>query len=583
MSNSSVVLEKVRCPKCAERGEDNSGDNLVVYENGGKHCFNPSCNYTVPSEDYRDDIEQIFEHEDKLEYSAVNWQKTKTHTSTSGKGYRGISDETYAFYGVRHQYDAADNLVEQIYPLTNLDNEMCGIKIRRVDPKKFYVKGSNKALTTELFGQSVHRKSKSDTLLLASGEADAMAAHEMLSNLGYKMPAIVSSTIGEDGARQFKAQYEFFNKFDRIVVVPDNDKAGKKALEKLSLVLPRGKLFVVELPRKDTNDMLLDGLESDFVARYIKAKPHVPEGIVGSGSLRNALLESINVLKIPLPPFMHVLEDMLSGGISLETIVNLVAASGIGKSSYANELTYYWIFNSPYKVGIYSLELSAGQYANVLLSRHIEQKISLLKQDEQLELLNSEAVQKQTKELLQTENGQDRFYLLEDRGGTLQQAKDQIEKLIIGCDCKVIIIDPLQDLFAGCTFDEEAQFMTWQKVMIKVYKIVFINICHTRKSSDDSNVGSTGAMISEESIQGSSAIYKSASINLLLTRNKLAENAMDRNTTKMWLSKNRSTGVTGPCGELIYNNKNHKLYDSNDYKELFPEDFAEEAPDNLDY
>ena len=583
MSNSSVVLEKVRCPKCAARGEDNSGDNLVVYENGGKHCFNPTCNYTVPSEDYRDDIEQIFEHEDKLEYSAVNWQKTKTHTSTSGKGYRGISDETYAFYGVRHQYDAADNLVEQIYPLTNLDNEMCGIKIRRVDPKKFYVKGSNKALTTELFGQSVHRKSKSDTLLLASGEADAMAAHEMLSNLGYKMPAIVSSTIGEDGARQFKAQYEFFNKFDRIVVVPDNDKAGKKALEKLSLVLPRGKLFVVELPRKDTNDMLLDGLESDFVARYIKAKPHVPEGIVGSGSLRNALLESISVLKIPLPPFMHVLEDMLSGGISLETIVNLVAASGIGKSSYANELTYYWIFNSPYKVGIYSLELSAGQYANVLLSRHIEQKISLLKQDEQLELLNSEAVQKQTKELLQTENGQDRFYLLEDRGGTLQQAKDQIEKLIIGCDCKVIIIDPLQDLFAGCTFDEEAQFMTWQKVMIKVYKIVFINICHTRKSSDDSNVGSTGAMISEESIQGSSAIYKSASINLLLTRNKLAENAMDRNTTKMWLSKNRSTGVTGPCGELIYNNKNHKLYDSNDYKELFPEQFEVETTEDSGY
>ena len=583
MSKSSVVLEKVRCPKCAERGEDNSGDNLVVYENGGKHCFNPSCNYTVPSEDYREDVEQIFEHEDKLEYSVANWQKLKTHTVTEGGGYRGISDETYAFYGVRHQYDAADNLVEQIYPLTNTQNEICGVKFRNVDPKKFYVKGSNKAISTELFGQSVHRKSKSDTILLASGEADAMAAHEMLKNLGYKMPAIVSSTIGEDGATQFKAQYEFFNKFDRIVVVPDNDKAGKKALEKLSLVLPRGKLFVVELPRKDTNDMLIDGLESDFVARYMKAKPHVPEGIVGSGSLREALLESINVKKIPLPPFMHVLEDMLAGGISLETIVNLVAASGIGKSSYANELTYYWIFNSPYKVGIYSLELSAGQYANVLLSRHIEQKISLLRQEEQMELLESDKVQAQTKELLQTENGQDRFYLLEDRGGTLEQAKAQIEKLIIGCDCKVIIIDPLQDLFAGCSFDEEAQFMTWQKVMIKVYKIVFINICHTRKSSDDSNVGSTGAMISEESIQGSSAIYKSASINLLLTRNKLAENPMDRNTTKMWLSKNRSTGITGPCGELIYNNKNHKLYDSNDYKELFPGDFAEEAPDNMEY
>lgn len=580
MSKNSDVVEKIQCPKCAKRGEDNSGDNLVVYANGGKHCFNPSCNYTVPSEDYRDDVIQIYEHEDKLEYSTANWESLKKHTIVSGGGYRGISDETYAYYGVRHQYDANDTLVEQIYPYTNINNEMCGIKIRNVENKKFFVKGSNIALTTEMFGQSTHRKSKSDTLLLASGEIDAMSAHEMLKNLGYKMPAIVSSTIGEDGGKQFKAQYEFFNKFERIVVVPDNDKAGKDALSKLSLVLPRNKLFVVELPKKDTNEMLMAGLESDFVARYMKAKPYVPEGIVGSASLRKAILDSVNVLKIPLPPFMHVLQDMLSGGISLETIVNLVAASGIGKSSYANELIYYWIFNSPYKIGIYSLESSAGQYGNVLLSRHIEQKISLIDQSEQYDFLTSEAVEAQMTELFETENGQDRFYLLEERGGTLEQAKAEIEKLIIGCDCKVIVIDPLQDLFAGCSFDEEAQFMTWQKVMIKVYKIVFINICHTRKSSDDSITGSTGAMISEESIQGSSAIYKSASINLLLTRNKLATEDIERNTTKMYLSKNRSTGVTGPCGSLIYNNKTHKLYDSNDYKELFPEDFVQELPED---
>lgn len=583
MSNSSVVVEKVRCPKCAERGEDNSGDNLVVYENGGKHCFNPSCNYTVLSDDYRDDIEQVFEHEDRLEYSTQDWIELKNQTSSEGNNLRGIRDDIYKFYSVRHRYNSKNEIIEQIYPLSNTNNELCGVKVRKINPKGFYVKGSNVAATTELFGQAVHRKSKADTLLLASGEADAMAAHQMLEILGSRMPAIVSSTIGEDGSKQFKAQYDFFDKFDRIVVIPDNDKAGKDALEKLSLVLPRGKLFVVELPKKDTNDMLIAGLESEFIARYNKAKPHVPEGIIGSGSLKQAIRESLNVEKIPLPPFMHVLQDMLAGGISLETIVNLVAASGIGKSSYANELTHFWLFNSPYKVGIYTLELSAGQYSNVLLSRHIEQKMNLMTLEEQRALLEDPEIQKKEDELFFNENGTDRFYLLEDRGGTIEQAKSQIEKLIIGCDCKVIIVDPLQDLFSGCTFDDEAEFMTWQKVMIKVYKVVFINICHTRKSSDDSNTGSTGGMISEESIQGSSAIYKSASINLLLTRNKLAENPIERNTTSMWLSKNRSTGVTGPCGKLIYNNKTHKLYDSEDYKELFPEEFVEEMPEQVDF
>jgi putative ribosome biogenesis GTPase RsgA len=38
---------------------------------------------------------------------------------------------------------------------------------------------------------------------------------------------------------------------------------------------------------------------------------------------------------------------MLAGGLTLESIVNIAAASGIGKSSYINELIYHWIFNSP--------------------------------------------------------------------------------------------------------------------------------------------------------------------------------------------------------------------------------------------
>ena len=44
----------------------------------------------------------------------------------------------------------------------------------------------------------------------------------------------------------------------------------KEALEKLSQVLPRDKMFVVELPKKDTNEMLMNGLEDDFIDRYFR-------------------------------------------------------------------------------------------------------------------------------------------------------------------------------------------------------------------------------------------------------------------------------------------------------------------------
>lgn len=579
----TVIIGREQCPQCLKNGNDNSGDNLIIYSNGGKHCF--ACDFTILSEDYREetDTDIIYEHEDRLVFSTKDWEALKNYTVTEGQGFRGIDDETYKFFGVRHEYNVGSGeLLKQYYPLTNTDNQLCGTKIRCV-PKKFFCKGSNKFLTTELFGQAVHRKSISNTVLVCSGELDALSAYQMLKYLGTNCPAIVSSTVGENGFRQYQAQYEFLNKFEKIVVIPDKDDAGQKALKKLSQVMPRDKLFIVDLPRKDTNEMLMDpqDLRQNFVDRVFLAKPYIPDGIVGSSRLHEALLETTKLKRIPLPPFMHKLEDILAGGITLESIVNLVAASGIGKSSYANELIYYWIFNSPYRVGIVSLELSAGQYANALLSRHLGNKLNLLRPEELEEYLQTEDVIEKSNELFVSEEGLDRFYLIEDRSSKLESAKKLIEQLIIGCNCKVIVLDPLQDLLAGCSLDEQSLFMSWQKITIKLYGVVFINICHTRKGSDTANSGSTGAMISEEDILGSSDIYKSASINLLLTRNKLAEDDLERNTTRMWLSKNRNTGVTGDAGSFIYDNQTHTLFNEEDHKSLFPEMYVIDLPDNV--
>lgn len=52
MKNTSQVIKREQCPKCAAAGNDKSCNNLAVYADGGKYCF--SCNKTIAlSETYK--------------------------------------------------------------------------------------------------------------------------------------------------------------------------------------------------------------------------------------------------------------------------------------------------------------------------------------------------------------------------------------------------------------------------------------------------------------------------------------------------------------------------------------------------
>lgn len=338
----SRVLKKIPCPACGSK------DNLVVYSDGGMHCFGVDCGYTVLGEEYRLEhglLNQVYEHEEEGNTLMFQdkWNQIKNKTRTEGKGFRGIRDDIYAKFGVRHEYhtvlqkgEETEELVAQYYPLTTTvddDTQVCGVKVRQV-PKKFRAEGLNKKDKTHLFGQVNFANSLSKTVIIFSGEVDLLSGYQILfDTLGNdQCPAVVSGTCGEGAVEQYSAQYEFLNKFDKIIIVPDADEAGKKALKKAVQALPKDKVYVLEVPQvyKDPNAMLVAKKEKDFVTLYFRAKPYVPDGIVGSGELYNSLLEMSSVKKIPLPPFLHELEEMLSGGFNLESIINIAASSGLG-------------------------------------------------------------------------------------------------------------------------------------------------------------------------------------------------------------------------------------------------------------
>ena len=490
----------------------------------------------------------------------------KEELSTDCNGFRSISDETTKYFLVRHSLDSDGDVEEQYYPCTQ-DGQLTGYKIRSV-PKDFRSIGRTGA-DCQLFGQfRFNRGGK--YVLLVEGELDQLSAYQMLKEYNKSKgsdfeTAVVSPTTGAQSKKQIAAQYKFLDTFDNIILCMDNDKAGKEAAEDILTVLPKGKVKVMQMRKKDPNEYLVADIQKAFVSDFYAAKLHIPAGVVGSSELYEKMLEGAAVEKVPLPPFMSKLDNMI-GSIELGTIGIFAAGSGAAKTTVANELLYFWLFNSPHKIGVVSLELTCAQYAQAMLSRHIAKKISLIKDTaEKIKFLEQEKIREKGRELFLDSNGNDRFMVIDERDGSIEVLQDKIEELVISCGCKVIILDPLSDILDSLSIDEQAKFMKWCKSIIKTYNVTFLMIAHIRKSGSNKDAASTGAFIPEESISGSSTVFKSASWVVMMMRDKYNVDPIIKNTTKLVLSKNRSGGETGDAGQLYYDNQTHTLHDLDDF------------------
>lgn len=579
---------KTQCPRCRHNGKDRSHNNLMVYgldENGkhrGSFCF--SCEMTIPSQQWLEEngetIEEEYEDIVGTEFNEEVHNKLKEITSVDPKGFRGLKRETCAFFGVRHEYSTANGeLVAQYYPVTK-DGTLVGYKKRAI-PKQFTAIGDC-SKSSDMFGYFRFAKSSGKYCVIAAGEMDQLSAFQILKDYNdsrggdYEPIPVVSSTVGESaGFKQVQNHYEWFSRFERIIVIPDQDAAGKEALDKLAKVLPKGKVFVMTLPMKDSNEMLMAGKNKEFINAFFRASSYTPDGIVGSGDLMEKIKQAAVVPKIPLPPFMHKLQGLMAGGIPLGTILVMGSMSGAGKSTISEEMVYFWAFNSPHKIGIVSLESDCAQYGTKLLSRHISKKIDLI--DDPLykvNFLNSEEVDTKALELFKNSDGTHRFHLIDERDGGLDSLKEQIMQLIVACDCRVIILDPLTDILDGMSNEEQSVFMKWLKGMVKSHQVSFILISHVRKSSSGAKANSTGADLHEEDFMGSSSIFKSSACNLLFTRNKEHEDETLRNVTTMKMTKCRWTGRTSPvAGQFFYCNETHTLYDYDDWLIKNPQEF----------
>lgn len=498
-----------------------------------------------------------------------------SETGYNSLNYRGIRDETRQFYGHVTKLDASGTRVVATYYPETAENKVTGYKCR-VHPKDFSKgKLGRTGKESDLSGQVKWKAGGGKYLLIVAGEEDKLAAYQMLRddqiarNQGdYDPIHVVSGTVGESGlSYQVAKHYDWINTHEVIVVCLDQDKAGEKALVDVCEKLPAEKVKILRLSGGDPNKMLQDGKHKQFVREFYGAKDFVQDGILSSLQADGEIEKELSMPKVQLPAFMFELQKAMAGGIPLGYWVNWIAISGAGKTTTVNEANREWIYSSPYKVGILSLELTAAQYMIAMLSREVGYKINLIESPEAaVEFVRRPEVVEARIRLKEKDNGEERFALLDDREGSLEHVKKQIERLIKKHGCRLIVIDPINDLFDGSSYDEQAAFVKWMKATVKT-GIIFSCVCHVRKGgvSTDKSGKRIVRELTEDDVSGLSLITKSAGANIFLTRDKYSDDPVIKNTTAVTMAKCRWTGITGNVAKWFYDITSHTMHDFNTY------------------
>lgn len=247
---------------------------------------------------------------------------------------RNITKATSAKYNVHTEVGENHKVIARYYPSTK-DGKVVGYK-KRTHDKKFIGLGSTKA-TNELFGQSVFEAGQK-YLVITTGEEDAMSFAEALrsenSNGQEYWTPCVSVTCGDGSIiKQFKANFNYINSFEKVILAFDSDEPGQRYLEEAARLLSPGKAYIAKFPSgyKDASDLLSEGKVHELKQVFWKAVPFSRVDVLHLEQMWEDFESEDNNVKIPFPPSWSHLNEMTNGGMEKGEITVIGALTSIGK------------------------------------------------------------------------------------------------------------------------------------------------------------------------------------------------------------------------------------------------------------
>lgn len=164
-------------------------------------------------------------------------------------------------------------------------------------------------------------------LIITEGEIDAMSVSQVQGN----KYAVVSLPLGAAGAkRSIAANLDYCEAFDEVVLMFDEDDAGREAVAECAPLFSPGKCKVARLPLKDASEMLVAGRAEDLVNCIWRAAPYRPDGMFTLSDIRDDILADVSV---GAGWFIDEMTEWTFGRRAGETYY-FGAGTGIGKTDF---------------------------------------------------------------------------------------------------------------------------------------------------------------------------------------------------------------------------------------------------------
>lgn len=552
------LLYHTSCVSCS------SSDAMAVYSKVTEEddsildafCF--SCNKYFHQDQLEEHGVKMQESNNKVTEDVLDFSEIESIPYRGWKA-RGITKITSSKYGVHTEIEGESQVVSRYYPSTR-NGKIVGYK-KRTAPKSFTGIGNTKAIN-ELFGQSVFAAGQK-YLVITTGEEDAMAFAEVLrsnSNGTEYWTPCVSVTCGDGSIiKQLKANFEYVNSFDKVILAFDNDESAERYVDQAARLISPGKAFIAKFPQgvKDACDLLKTGRVSELKQVFWKAVPFSRVDVLHLEQMWADFENEDNNVKIPFPSAWSHLNDMMNGGMEKGEITVIGALTSIGKSTIINNLVYNIIENTRFKVGVMYLESTKREVVRDLLSLDAGINLRVKGRD----TLDIDGLKHKFFDGLVRKN---QFVYVDHQGSiSTDEIFDKLNYLAKAEGCDVIVVDPIQ---AGVNSSDNGAIIQFMDTLLKFAKetdTCVIAVSHMRKPSEDDPHG-----VSEYQLMGSSSINQIAFNTILISRDKMNDDPIKRSATRIQLVKCRRTGNTGEAGWLRYDhNTTHMFATSNPYIE----------------
>ncbi|QFP93712.1 DNA primase/helicase [Ralstonia phage P-PSG-11-1] len=441
---------------------------------------------------------------------------------------RKITEETARKFG--YQVGEYKGKTVQIAPYFDASGVMVAQKARFPD-KEFTVVGDGKAIGGLLFGQNLWAPG-GKKIVVTEGEIDAMSVSQAQGN---KWP-VVSVPNGAQGAKKsLQKSIEYLESFDEVVLMLDQDEAGKKAAAECAELFSPGKCKIASLPMKDANELLVAGREQDIITAIWQAKSYRPDGLVNAKDLRE---EIIRPTEMGLPWFLDEL-TRLTYGRRYGEVYGLGAGTGVGKSDLLTQQIAYDIDVLKMRVGTIFLEQKPTETAKRVAGKLAGKRFHV-----------PDAGWTEAELSAYVDRLGENLVMYDSFGETEWDAvKAKIRFMAVAEGIKLIYVDHLTAM--ADTADERGSLEQIMKEMAGLANelgIIITFVSHL--TTPEGRPHEEGGRVAIRHFKGSRAIGFWSYLMLGLERDQQADDPVVRMTTTLRILKDRYTGQA--TGETMY-------------------------------